>query len=183
MHKLNPLHPRWKKPGSAQFSKPALSPYPSESFSGRRWGDRLRDRYLKAKVKGVSLSNACHLIFFCLFWFFFLSVSLVIFESNCFLFFFTVFQLFYLLFTFFSLPCFAFLFVCFYFWHLFITCFQACKVSKVATLMSSKLKVRKEIDCYGEEKKITLNKQPHIFHLKPSKKPSQVFVGDLSHPL
>ena len=53
-------------------------------------------------------------------------------------------------------------------------------MSKVATLMSSKLKVRKEIDCYGEEKKITLNKTAPYFSLKPSKKPSQVFVGGLS---
>ena len=166
-----PSAPAEKKPGSAKFSKPTVSPYPNESFSGRRWGDRLRDRDLKAKVKGVSLSNACHLIFFICFGFFFcqyLSSSLRAIVLFCF-FFFTVFQLFYLLFTFFSLPCFAFLFVCFYFWHLFITCFQACKVSKVATLMSSKLKVRKEIDCYGEEKKITLNKTAPYFSFETVK--------------
>ena len=146
---------------------------------------RLRDRHLKAKVKGVSLSKPCHLIFFICFGLFSVRMlslsSLLISESNCFAIF-TVFPLFYLLFTFFSLPCFAFLFVCFYFGRLFSACFQACKVSKVATLMSSKLKVRKQIDCYGEEKKITTTKPPHIFHLKPSQKPSRVLVGGLSHP-
>ena len=80
--------------------------------------DIVRDRHLTAKVKGVSFSNACHLIFFIrigLFSVRMLSLlSLLIFESNCFAIF-TVFQLFYLLFTFFSLSCFAFLFVCFYF--------------------------------------------------------------------
>ena len=100
------------------------------------------------------------------------------FESNC-LAFFTVFPLFYLLFTFFSLSCFAFLFVCFYFclflfYILFSACFQAGKVSKVATLMSSKLKVRKQIDCYDEEKKITLNKTSPYFSFETVK---ETFAG------
>ena len=42
-------------------------------------------------------------------------------------------------------------------------------MSKVATLMSSKLKVRKEIDCYGEEKKITLNKTAPYFSFETVK--------------
>ena len=47
-------------------------------------------------------------------------------------------------------------------------------MSKVATLMSSKLKVRKEIDCYGEEKKITLNKTAPYFSFETVK---ETFAG------
>ena len=41
-------------------------------------------------------------------------------------------------------------------------------------LMSSKLKVRKEIDCYGEEKKITLNKTAPYFSFETVK---ETFAG------
>ena len=47
-------------------------------------------------------------------------------------------------------------------------------MSKVATLMSSKLKVRKQIDCYGEEKKITLNKTAPYFSFETVK---ETFAG------
>ena len=47
-------------------------------------------------------------------------------------------------------------------------------MSKVATLMSSKLKVRKQIDCYDEEKKITLNKTAPYFSFETVK---ETFAG------
>ena len=47
-------------------------------------------------------------------------------------------------------------------------------MSKVATLMSSKLKVRKQIDCYDEEKKITLNKTSPYFSFETVK---ETFAG------
>ena len=84
-------------------------------------------------------------------------------------------------FSIFNLPSFHFLARSTFLFFLFFFLFPGVKGSYVHEFIVEGMEANWHC-VSGEEKKITTSKQPHIFHLKPSQKPSRVFVGGLSHP-